>query len=82
MKRPILIKRVVVQISEEEFEYNLPKYVSEQDKYIDYLEAKVKNLGLFDVRLSLPTPEPWQMYTKAHELDEKEFEQWLFDFGK
>jgi hypothetical protein len=45
--------------------------------YLDDLADELVNLfAIHNVVKSLPE---WQIYQKAHELDEKEFEQWMYD---
>ena len=48
--------------------------VPQTQENINYITGEI--VKLFSIPKSLPE---WQIYQKAQELDEKEFEQWMYD---
>jgi len=47
------------------------------DRVIEPMEAKQQLLDLFAVIKSLP--DDYEIYQKAHEVDEKDFAQWMYE---
>ena len=50
------------------------------DRVIEPMEAKQQLLDLFAVIKSLP--DDYEIYQKAHEVDEKYFAQWMYECQK